>query len=202
MSVDAARARSRPVVRAGVAAVAASLALGGCAGVTEWACGEAPPPRVQKLLVIQQVRAAPAPDLLDYRRRLRDLSGPELEWERMLLTAEPQFPETRVRLAMVLGALKREGYQERALELLDGVRRADTTEAVGLQPLAGWLVEQYQAERRYMAAVDKLGQEISRLNAQVRASQMRAEMLQQKLDVLVDIEHTLPSTAAGPARRR
>lgn len=202
MNVEAVHARSRPLVRAAVAAVAMSLALGGCSGLKGWVCGEPSPPRVQKLVLIQKVQARPAPDLLDYRQQLRDLSGQELEWEHMLLTAEPLFPETRIRLAMVLGLLKRKGDQDGALKLLDAIRRSGTPEAAGLQPLAGWLMEQYQAEQRYMAAVDKLGQEIGRLNTQIRASQMRAEMLQQKLDVLVDIEHTLPSTAAGPARRR
>lgn len=190
----------RPVVR--LLLVILASALGGCAQLPTWLCGK--PAVVPALPQPVPVIASPAPgaDLLAYRRELRRLSSQELELERNLLAAEPLLPEARVRLAMVIDLLGGEAVADRALAMLEPVLSTTTPEAMSLQPLASLLADQYEENRRHAQSLGRLNQEVARLGSQARSSQMRAESLQQKLDDLLDIEHGLPSPAAGQGRRR
>ncbi|NTV95725.1 MAG: hypothetical protein HGA75_09950 [Thiobacillus sp.] len=168
-----------------------AMALNGCAVLESKLCRDAEPAAKATRL---------AADMLLYYAQLGDLSDRDLDWEHMLLAAEPLSPEVRVRLAMVLDQAGG-GDFERALVLLDPVLTSDRAEAVELRPFARLLAGHYRGYQRNAAVADRLGQEIGKLNQQVRGAQMRAEMLQQKLDALAEIERSLPIRPAVTGRQ-
>lgn len=169
------------------------LLLQGCANQLHRFCAEAAP-------AVAPAAADGAADLLAYHRQLQGLTLPELEWERQLLAAEPLTGEGRIRLAMALGQPRGNGNPGRAQALLDSVLRSERAEAQRLQPLARLLAEHYQELQKNAALADRLGQEVNKLNQQVKAGQARAELLQQKLDALAHIEQTLPMRQSPPEK--
>lgn len=192
MRVDGRRCIAEGALRCAVAGLRSlpwlllmlSLGLGGCAATQLLICGPDAPVGSD---------GGEVASLLEYHHQVRAMSRQELEWERMFLAAEPKTPETRMRLAMVLGRSRGGGAIERALVLLEGVHASARPEAAGLQPLAHLLAGHYLDVQAHAAAQERLHQ-------QVRVGQMRAELLQQKLDALANIENSMPMKPSVPER--
>ncbi|MDD5363955.1 MAG: hypothetical protein PHR30_01335 [Gallionellaceae bacterium] len=180
------------------------LGLGGCAELQHRLFGPAicPPAAAMKAAGAEVPAVDVSESLLRYHQQLQDLPIQDLEWERVILAAEPLDPEGRVRLAMVLGQPRGSGNLDKAMTMLNAVLKSDRPAAVSLHPLARLLVSHYLEYQENAAAMDKFAQEIIRLNQQIKAEQLRAETLQQKIDALANIEHTLTVYPAAAGKRK
>lgn len=123
--------------------------------------------------------------MLAYLRRLQGMSPRELTRERNVLTLIEQTPETQVRLAMLLGLSRSVADVARAQSLLDGVVKSEAPDATVLRLLARTLSYQYQERLR-------LEQMNERTVQQLKESQRRVDELQEKLNAMADIEHSIP----------
>lgn len=137
--------------------------------------------------------------LLGYFQLLQHMTAPELARERGMLSAIPQTPPAQVRMAMVLGQGRSPMDLARALGLLDGLLKSTTSEAASLFPLVRILASQYQErgrldQERIKADQEriKLDKKIDGLAQQLKDSQRKSDELQEKLDAMANIEHSIP----------
>ena len=149
------------------------LALAGCTAN--------PPAGAPAALGEDAVQVAP----LTYYQMLQRMTPAQIARERMVLAALPPTPTTQLRTAMVLGHPRGPLDLARALSLLDGLLKSTEPTAVGLQPLARLLADNYAERQKLEAQLEKQGQ-------QLKDSQRKAAELQEKIDSLADIERTLP----------
>ena len=180
--------RGKSILRP-TAAVLALAVLAACAGNGPV---QAPAQVVEPAIVVEPVSAVAAGDvnlraMLAFYRKARGMSRAELKAEREALADKVDEPLQALKLAMLLGHERAD--LARALGLLDGIARSDSSQALALQPLARLLSDQY-AERL------KLEVQIERLGTSIRASKRRAAELQSKIDALADIERSLPGRPA------
>jgi len=122
---------------------------------------------------------------LAYYQSLQRMSAAQLGRERAMLAAVPQSPGIQLRMAMLLGNPRGQPDLAKALNLLDAVLKSSDPVAVGLQPLARLLADNFGERQKLEIQFDKQGQ-------QLKDSQRKAAELQEKIDNLADIERTLP----------
>jgi hypothetical protein len=125
------------------------------------------------------------PSALAYYQSLQRMSPTQLSRERAMLAALPQSAGIQLRMAMLLGHPRGQPDLAKALSLLDAVLKSVDPVAVGLQPLARLLVDNYGERQRLETLLEKQG-------LQLKESQRKAIELQEKIDGLADIERTLP----------
>lgn len=164
--------------RSAAAVACLALILAGCATAPEVVREAAP--------VTARVDEGSPAVLLAYHQQLLRLSSQELARERSWLTAQPASPAGQVRLAMVYGQPRGGGDLGRALALLETVQKSSDPAAVSLYPLARLLADQYLERQRNDMQMEKL-------NQQLKDSQRRGDLLQEKIDALADIERSLPA---------
>ncbi len=121
---------------------------------------------------------------LIYNQGLSRMTAAELGRERMVLVAVPQTPYTQLRMAMLLGHPRFQQDLGKAQALLDVILKSADPAAIGLQPLARLIADNY-AERI------KLDSQLEKQGGQLKDSLRKAAELQEKLDGLADIERTL-----------
>jgi hypothetical protein len=177
---------------AGVSILALAALLGGCAS-------EAP-----VVAAPASVQGVPNPgddgqaSALAYYQSLQRMSAAQLGRERAMLAAVPSSPGIQLRMAMLLGNPRGQPDLAKALSLLDAVLKSSDPVAVGLQPLARLLADNFGERQKLEVQLDKQGQ-------QLKDSQRKAAELQEKIDSLADIERTLPqrprATRQGGATR-
>ena len=147
-------------------------------------------PQSSSTIMVDETAMMP---LLGYIQQLQRMTPQELLRERSVLMAIPKTPSTRVRLAMLFGQPRGPMDIARALGLLDGVLKSKAPAATSLHPLARVLSTQYSERFKLEIQNEKLNQHIEKLNQQLKESQHLNNELQDKLDALADIEHSLPS---------
>lgn len=135
---------------------------------------------------------------LAYYQSLQRMSPPQLNRERAMMAALPPAPGIQLRMAMLLGHPRGQPDLAKALSLLDAVLKSSDPVAIGLQPLARLLADNFGERQKLEIQLDKQGQ-------QLKESQRKAIELQEKIDGLADIERTLPqrprATRPGGATR-
>lgn len=192
-SVDKVAGRHCPILAAGVSILALAVLLGGCASESPVVAAPA------------SVQGVPSPgddggqvSALAYYQSLQRMSAAQLGRERAMLAAVPQSPGIQLRMAMLLGNPRGQPDLAKALGLLDAVLKSSDPVAVGLQPLARLLADNFGERQKLEVQLDKQGQ-------QLKDSQRKAVELQEKIDSLADIERTLPqrprATRPGSATR-
>jgi hypothetical protein len=154
--------------------VALSLLLSGCASIS-------PEPGSEASETARQTPMSP----MDYYQILSRMTVAELGRERMVLSALPNDPNTRLRMAMLFGYPRAPQDLVRALALLDSVLKSIDPAAIALQPLARLLADNYVERQKNDAHADRQAQLL-------KESQRKAVELQEKIDALADIERTLP----------
>ncbi len=179
-SVNSVADRSRPMLAVGLSLLALTTFLGGCASDSPVTAAPA------------SVQAAPnlgddggQASALAYYQSLQRMSAAQLGRERAMLAAVPQSPGIQLRMAMLLGNPRGQPDLAKALNLLDAVLKSSDPVAVGLQPLARLLADNFGERQKLEIQFDKQGQ-------QLKDSQRKAAELQEKIDNLADIERTLP----------
>lgn len=168
-----------------VPCLAACMLLAACAPAP---VSEPTLPPTSEVEVIPRVEAdndsAPR-QLLEYGQKLHRMSYQELVRERTQLATSQKTPASRFRMAMLLGQARGPVDLARALKLLDSVQNSGESAATRLHPLARILASQYQ-ERL------KLELQNEKLSRQLKESQRRSADLQEKLNAMADIEHSIP----------
>ena len=179
-SVNSVADRSRPMLAVGLSLLALTTFLGGCVSDSPVTAASA------------SVQAAPnlgddggQASALAYYQSLQRMSAAQLGRERAMLAAVPQSPGIQLRMAMLLGNPRGQPDLAKALNLLDAVLKSSDPVAVGLQPLARLLADNFGERQKLEIQFDKQGQ-------QLKDSQRKAAELQEKIDNLADIERTLP----------
>ena len=134
-----------------------------------------------------------AREMLAFQDHLRQLSPQDVARELARLGDEPPSPRTTLQLALLLGT-RGNGDIARALSLLEPLLRSTAPDAAPWQPLARLIAAHYAEQRR-------LEEQIERQNQQARESQRRIDQLNDKLEALKAIEHSLTArpAAAAPA---
>jgi hypothetical protein len=142
--------------------------------------------------------------LLGYYQLLQHMTPQELLRERTILLAIPQTAPAQVRMAMLLGQVRGPMDLARAFNLLDGLLKSNTPEAASLYPLVRLLLSQYQERWRLDQERIKTDQErvkldkkIELLTQQLKDSQRKSDELQEKLDAMANIEHSIPALPTG-----
>ncbi len=183
----------RPRLVAGLSMLVLAALLGGCASDSPVAAAPA------------SLQGVPNPgddggqaSALAYYQNLQRMSAAQLGRERAMLAAVPPSPGIQLRLAMLLGNPRGQPDLAKALNLLDSVQKSSDPVAVGLQPLARLLADNFGERQKLEIQLDKQGQ-------QLKESQRKVAELQEKIDSLADIERTLPqrprATRQGGATR-
>lgn len=184
------------------AALAAALALGACAS-------PAPPPPEVRIVVehpplpVPPPAPAPAPapvaeavDVLAYADRVRALAPNDLAQEVARFGEPPEAPAQALQQAVALAQTRVAANTARAQSLVQRVLSQTTPQAQALHPLARLLGAQInqQAEGR------RLEEQVERQSQQLRDSQRRIEVLNDRLEAVRAIERSLPSRpASAPA---
>lgn len=163
-----------------------SAAVLACLALILTGCATAPEAVREQVPTTARVDEGTPAVLLAYHQQLQRLSGQELARERSWLAAQPAVPAGQVRLAMVYGQPRGGGDLGRALALLEAVQKSNDPAAVILYPLARLLADQYLERQRNDMQMEKL-------NQQLKESQRRGDLLQEKIDALADIERSLPA---------
>jgi hypothetical protein len=208
------------------------LVLAGCVAVPEPVITEPEPSYVEPLPVqpepvvavdeplpdpllapvpVEPPRADGVTELIADFQRLRKLPASELSREQeaaRLAFAQSRSDRSRVRLAMTLSVPGSAANDEiRALELLEPVAKNPASD---LQPLAALLGSYIVEQRRLLAQLQGLQQNVNTLQQNLQASQQNVQTLQgnvqalqQKLDALKTLERTLTERRQGgaPVRR-
>ncbi|MBK7901298.1 MAG: permease [Azonexus sp.] len=168
------------------------LALGGCAALSGPPAAEVP---------VAAGTGAPeeggVDSLLSYYQLVNRMSPQELARERSALTTQAATPAHQLRLAMVLGMGRSPADLNRAASLLDGILRSQVGAAPRLHALARLLADHYGERIRLEQQAERATQQAEKAAQQARDSQRRAAELQEKIDALADIEHSLPLRSRG-----
>ncbi|WP_258001021.1 hypothetical protein [Janthinobacterium sp. ROICE36] len=169
---------------AGMAACA--LLLGACA---------AKPPTQTPVLVQTPPRVVVVADpqlteLLAYQSALRLMTPSELVKAQLDLAKADHASHNTIRRAMLQATLRGAGDLARAQALLEPLVTAKDAQL--LAPLAQLLSSQYGELRRQEESIDKL-------NSQLRDTQRRIDLLNEKLEALKNIERSLSVRPAAGA---
>ena len=133
--------------------------------------------------------------LLAYGDRLRGLSGTELGQELNALGEPGTVPSLQLQTALVLIHLHQPAASARALGLLQRVVAHPDPESAPFKPLARLLAASLSDQRRLEDTVDRQAQ-------QLRDSQRRIDMLNDRLDAMRDIERSLTPRTPAPGAGR
>jgi hypothetical protein len=169
-----------------------ALLLGACA---------AKPPTQTPLLAPTPPRVVVPMDpqlteLLAYQSAVRLMPSSELLKAQQDLAKADHAPHNTIRRAMLLAALRGAGDLARAQALLEPLLTATATgkDAQLLAPLVQLLSNQYGELRRQEENIDKL-------NTQLRDTQRRNDLLNEKLEALKNIERSLSVRPAAGASK-
>jgi hypothetical protein len=159
-----------------------------------------PPPAPPVTVYVQTLDPldVAARHLLAYNERLAGLSPAELAAEVARLGEGHASVRHAMELAVVLGLTRAPGDLQRALGVLDRVRRDASLDADAWHPLARLLAMRYAEQRRIEEQLDKATQQLRETQ---RDNQRRVEQLNEKLEALRAIERSLSARqppAAGP----
>lgn len=187
----------------------AGVALG---SVLLAACASTPEPVATKVVAVQapvaekEIRIVKVDEtamlpLLGYLQLLARMSPQDQARERKVLTAIPQTPAVRVRLAMLLAQGRASTGLAQAQNLLDGILKSNEPTAASLHPLARLLSSHYSERLRLGAQNAKQAEQIEQLAQELKDSQNLSVDLQQKINALADIERTLPARPVAGANK-
>ncbi len=143
------------------------------------------------------LRAAVLPEAAIYNQSLYRMTPQELGRERQMLMAQPVTPETRIRLAMLLGNPRGPQDLGRAVTLLEAILKSSDPAAVSLHPLAHLLLDNYAERQKLHVLLDRQGQQLKEAQRKAAELESKAAELQGKLDSLADIERTLPQRSGA-----
>ncbi|PLY41434.1 hypothetical protein CSZ94_15930 [Janthinobacterium sp. ROICE36] len=165
---------------------ACALLLGACA---------AKPPTQTPVLVQTPPRVVVVADpqlteLLAYQSALRLMTPSELVKAQLDLAKADHASHNTIRRAMLQATLRGAGDLARAQALLEPLVTAKDAQL--LAPLAQLLSSQYGELRRQEESIDKL-------NSQLRDTQRRIDLLNEKLEALKNIERSLSVRPAAGA---
>lgn len=191
MTREADRGGSAGRRRRWTAALAAAIALGGCATTG----GEADPTRPVLAQADPGEGALAVETALRYARIVRTLGPAELEQERQSLALAAGHPLNRVLQALALAQAPGANLP-RALALLDAVEASTSADAVALHPLVRALADQFAERLRLEGAAQRFAQQLERTGQQLKETHRHADQLQEKLDALTEIERSLTQRAA------
>lgn len=133
--------------------------------------------------------------MLMYADRLRGLSNSELVQELNALGEPGTVPSLQLQTALVLTLLHQPAASARALNLLQRVAAHPAPESAPFKPLARLLAASLSDQKRLDDTVDRLAQ-------QLRESQRRIDVLNDRLDAMRDIERSLTPRAPAPGAGR
>ncbi len=168
----------------------------------------APGKPAEPAVIVEQASPTVAGDvniraMLAFYRKSRGMSPAELTRERAALQGKVGEPLEALRLAMLLGHERSDLV--RALGLLDDVARADSPQALALQPLVRLLADQYAERLKLEARSERLAsglrdteQKAAAARSEAAAARAEAAALQEKIDALAEIERNLPGRPAPP----
>ncbi len=131
-----------------------------------------------------------AVSMLEYLRQLQDMSPQELRRQRNVLNVIDRTPTTRLQLAMLLGESTAPADLAQARNLLEEVLASEDAGAAGLHPLARLLLNLTQERQRLETMSEKL-------TTQLKDSQRKVDVLQEKFNAIADIEHSIPVRPAS-----
>ena len=158
----------------------------------------APPPspvRDRQAPATDAAATAALSSVLGYADRVRNLSSNELTQELASLGDPGTVPTLQLQTALVLAQLHQPAASARALGLLQRVVAHPDPESAPLKPLARLLAASLSDQRRLEDTVDRQAQ-------QLRDSQRRIDMLNDRLDAMRDIERSLTPRAPAPGAGR
>ena len=177
-----------------------TLLLAACATVQEPAPIE---PAIEDTLRVEvKVDETAMLPLLGYLQLLPRMSTQELARQRQTLSALPQTPSVRLRLAMLLGHARGPTNLAKAQALLAGILKSDEAAASSLHPLARLLTTHYGERQKLEQQNARLTTQMDDLEQQLNDSQRRNDELQRKIDALADIERSLPKPPAASDKVR
>jgi len=129
-------------------------------------------------------------EMLAFHDQVRQLSPSEAGKELARLGDPQANPQATVQMALLLGLTRNNGDVGRALALLDPLLRSNSPEAAPWQPFARLLAVRYAEQRR-------VEEQIERQNQQARDNQRKLDQLNEKLEALKAIEHSITARPAG-----
>ncbi|OGB31720.1 MAG: hypothetical protein A3B67_01740 [Burkholderiales bacterium RIFCSPHIGHO2_02_FULL_66_10] len=132
----------------------------------------------------------PLESMLAYADRLRSLPANELALEQAALGDPGNLPTRQFQLALVLMHSHQPADTARALGLLQRVMAHPAPESAPLKPLARLLAARLLDQRRLEDGVERQSQ-------QLRDSQRRIEVLNERLEAMRAIERSLTPRGAG-----
>lgn len=191
-------------------ALAACSCLCACLAVAAAVTACAAPPAVPQVvqIVVEPPPAPPAPapaplpasapeaaEVLAYADRVRALAPNDLAQEVARLGEPPEAPVQALQQAVALAQTRVPANTARAQSLVQRVLAQTGPQAQALQPLARLLAAQIgqQVEAR------RLEEQVERQNQQLRDSQRRIDVLNDRLEAVRAIERSLPSRPAASA---
>lgn len=191
-------------------ALAACSCLCACLAVAAAVAACAAPPAVPQVvqIVVEPPPAPPAPaptpapapaieaaEVLAYADRVRALPPADLAQEVARLGEPPEAPVQALQQAVALAQTRVPANTARAQSLVQRVLAQTGAQAQALQPLARLLAAQInqQVEAR------RLEEQVERQNQQLRDSQRRIDVLNDRLEAVRAIERSLPSRPAASA---
>lgn len=125
-------------------------------------------------------------DMLGYYLLVRQMPAQDLQKKLQDLNTQADSPKRNLQKAIIFGLMRGTVDLNRALALLDAILKSDDVAAQALKPLASLLHASYSEWRRLDDALEKQA-------LQTKEVQRRADLLNQKLDELKNIEHLLPT---------
>lgn len=137
--------------------------------------------------------AAPAVEVLAYADRVRALAPNDLAQEVARMGDPPEAPGPALQQALALAQTRVPANTARAQAIVQRVLAQTSPEAQALHPLARLLAAQLalQAESR------RLEEQVERQSQQLRESQRRIDVLNDRLEAVRAIERSLPSRPAS-----
>lgn len=192
-------------------ALAACSCLCACLAVAAAVAACAAPPAVPQVvrIVVEPPPASPGPpapapspapatetaEVLAYADRVRALPPNDLAQEVARLGEPPEAPVQALQQAVALAQTRVPANTARAQSLVQRVLAQTGAQAQALQPLARLLAAQInqQVEAR------RLEEQVERQNQQLRDSQRRIDVLNDRLEAVRAIERSLPSRPAASA---
>ncbi|MBW8829644.1 MAG: hypothetical protein JF606_09475 [Burkholderiales bacterium] len=129
-------------------------------------------------------------EMLAFHDQVRQLSPLEVGKELARLGDPQANPQATVQTALLLGLTRSNGDVGRALALLDPLLRSTSPEAAPWQPFGRLLATRYAEQRR-------VEEQLERQNQQTRDNQRKLDQLNEKLEALKAIEHSITARPAG-----
>lgn len=167
--------------------VVGAALLAGCSLLRPPLAPAVPPPAPVIDNDAVQLRAA-----LAYQEALKQMSSAELATEAARLAVAPTSPRSGIEQAMLLLQTRGTGDLAHAVGLLDGIAHDPQPDAKPYRSLARLMLAMVTDQRRLEEQVERQGQ-------QLREQQKKLDQLNDKLEALKAIEHSLsrPAATAG-----